>query len=74
MEEIKIKEIADKFFEEQEKLNISYDSREAFIEGYKLAKEMEKDQKIEFACKVYNENYLKDKSFRKIAEELIKSE
>lgn len=44
MEEIKIKEIADKFFEEQEKLNISYDSREAFIEGYKLAKKMEKEQ------------------------------
>ena len=40
-----IKEIADKFFEEQEKLNISYDSREAFIEGFKLAKEMEKEQK-----------------------------
>ena len=39
-----IKEIADKFFEEQEKLNISYDSREAFIEGFKLAKEMEKEQ------------------------------
>jgi threonine synthase len=38
------------------------------------AKEMEKQEKIEFACKVYNENYLKDKSFRKIAEELIKSE
>ena len=38
------KEIADKFFEEQEKLNISYDSREAFIEGFKLAKEMEKEQ------------------------------
>jgi hypothetical protein len=38
-----IKEIADKFFEEQEKLNISYDSREAFIEGFKLAKEMEKE-------------------------------
>ena len=41
-----IKEIADKFFEEQEKLNISYDSREAFIEGFKLAKEMEKEQTI----------------------------
>lgn len=36
-----IKEIADKFFEEQEKLNISYDSREAFIEGYKLDKEFD---------------------------------
>lgn len=39
-----IKEIADKFFEDQEKLNVSYDSREAFIEGYKLAKEMDKEQ------------------------------
>ena len=41
-----IKEIADKFFEEQEKLNISYDSREAFIQGYKLAKEMDTEKQV----------------------------
>lgn len=40
-----VKEIADKFFEEAEKLNVSYDSREAFVEGYKLAKETEKKEK-----------------------------
>ncbi len=32
-------EVADRFFEEQEKLNFSYDSRESFAEGYKLAQE-----------------------------------
>jgi hypothetical protein len=57
MEEIKIKEIADKFFEEQEKLNISYDSREAFIEGYKLAKEMEKEQIKKERVEAYNNGY-----------------
>jgi flagellar biosynthesis/type III secretory pathway protein FliH len=52
-----IKEIADKFFEEQEKLNISYDSREAFIEGFKLAKEMEKEQIKKERVEAYNNGY-----------------
>lgn len=39
-----VKEIADKFFDEQEKLNVSFDSREAFIEGYKLAQAMVEDE------------------------------
>jgi hypothetical protein len=33
------------------------------------AKEMEKEQKIEFACDVYDLNYGKDKSFRRAAED-----
>lgn len=39
-----VKEIAYKFFDEQEKLNVSFDSREAFIEGYKLAQAMDKEK------------------------------
>ena len=41
------------------------------------AKEMEKEQKIEFACKVVevsSEKYIQGKTTRMIAEELIKSE
>jgi hypothetical protein len=37
--EERIKKIAERFFEEQEKLNYSYDSLESFIEGYKLAQQ-----------------------------------
>jgi hypothetical protein len=36
---------------------------------FKQAKEMEKEQKIEFACDVYDLNYGKDKSFRRAAED-----
>ena len=60
-----IKEIADKFFEEQEKLNISYDSREAFIEGFKLAKEMEKEQKHSEYTRGFNEGYREASKTRK---------
>lgn len=41
------------------------------------AKEMEKEQMIEFACKVVevsSENYIQGKTTEQIAEELIKSE
>jgi hypothetical protein len=63
-----IKEIADKFFEEQEKLNFSYDSREAFIEGFKLAKQMEKQQMEDVwhdsRVEDFGDNYIgKQKSF-----------
>ena len=33
------------------------------------AKEMEKEQMIDFACDVYDLNYCKDKSFRNAAED-----
>jgi hypothetical protein len=33
------------------------------------AKEMDKQQKIEFACQVYDLNHGKDKSFRRTAED-----
>ena len=33
------------------------------------AKEMEKEQMIDFACDVYDLNYCKDKSFRNAAEQ-----
>jgi hypothetical protein len=33
------------------------------------AKEIEKKQLIDFACKVYNENYTNDKSFKNVAEQ-----
>lgn len=62
MEQLTIKEIADKFFEEAEKLNVSYDSREAFIEGYKQAKEMEKEQKG------YSEENVRDMLFMALYE------
>lgn len=74
MEEITIKEIADKFFEEQEKLNISYDSREAFIEGYKLAKSMEKEQKkFIFECG-RNFQLTGEGTFEEVYNETFKSE
>jgi hypothetical protein len=38
-------------------------------EEFEQAKEMEKEQKIEFACDVYDLNYGKDKSFRRAAED-----
>ena len=69
-----IKEIADKFFEEQEKLNISYDSREAFIEGFKLAKEMEKEQKkYIFECG-RNFQLTGEGTFEEVYKETFKSE
>ncbi len=37
--------------------------------SFKQAKEKEKEQKINFACDVYDLNYSKDKSFRKAAED-----
>lgn len=46
---IALEEIADKFFEEQEKLNFSYDSRESFIEGYKLAQQQMHSNLREFS-------------------------
>lgn len=42
MKQETLEEIAEKWFEEQEKLNYSYDSKQSFIEGYKLAKEQDK--------------------------------
>jgi len=36
---------------------------------FKQAKEMEKEQMIDFACDVYDLNYCKDKSFRNAAEQ-----
>jgi hypothetical protein len=44
-----------------------FDARE--MELLKQAKEMEKEQQIEFACQVYDLNYGKDKSFRRAAED-----
>ena len=55
----------------------SYASYEkGFIDGYNKAKEKYKfteEDMINFACKVYNENYHKDASFLTTAETLIKS-
>lgn len=55
----------------------SYTSYEkGFIDGYNKAKEKYKfteEDMINFACKVYNENYHKDDSFFTTAETLIKS-
>ena len=45
--------------------------------SFKQAKELEKKQKIEFACKVVelsSENYIQGKTTEQIAKELIKSE
>jgi len=40
-----------------------------FAEDFEQAKEMDKEQMIEFACQVYDLNHGKDKSFRKAAED-----
>lgn len=43
-----LEEVAERFFEEQEKLNFSYDSRESFVEGYKLAQQqMYSEEEVE---------------------------
>jgi len=47
-------------------IHISHDD---FLKLHKQAKEMEKEQKINFACDVYDLNYGKDKSFRRAAED-----
>jgi hypothetical protein len=39
------------------------------LEILQQAKEMEKEQMIDFACDVYDLNYCKDKSFRNAAEQ-----
>ena len=38
------------------------------------AKEMEKQQKVSFACDVYNEHYGKDSSFRSVAESMVNTD
>jgi hypothetical protein len=40
-----------------------------FDQIFEQAKEMEKEQMIDFACDVYDLNYCKDKSFRNAAEQ-----
>ena len=48
-----------------------------YTEDIAKAKEMEKEQKIEFACKVVEvsaEKYIQGKTTEQIAKELIKSE
>ena len=55
---------------------ISKSNKVKFDELIKQAKEMEKEQKIEFACKVVDvsaEKYIQGKTTEQIAEELIKS-
>lgn len=54
----------------------TFDFRKGFVKGYNKAKEEYKfteEDMINFACKVYNENYHKDNSFFTTAETLIKS-
>ena len=54
----------------------TFDFRKGFVEGYNKAREKYKfteEDMVNFACKVYNENYHKDDSFFTTAETLIKS-
>ena len=70
-----LKELQEKFPKQMADM---YDSNQLLLEDIALkAKKKERQDKIEFACKVVevsSEKYIQGKTTRMIAEELIKSE
>jgi hypothetical protein len=70
-----LKELQEKFPKQMADM---YDSNQLLLEAIALkAKEMEKQEKIEFACKVAevsSEKYIQGKTTEQIAKELNKSE